>query len=155
MERTPDGVVRVDAGSVGAWSLVPAASGAWAVVGPGDGQVGTLRASGNGAGGFVLVNGDGVDAERARSTPLAGAGPGPGESDVVLADGRVFRVVPRTAGAVQVAIEGWETAGAYFEGTRERDGWVFRATVAGNALGTDPMLMILVAAQLVVDAERE
>lgn len=145
--------VRIDAGL--AVVLDPpdgAGSRRWSTEPEGDG--GTVVPGPPGLGGHALrAAGDGEDVERGRTTPLGG--PDAGETTLLLGDGRAFRL-RALAGAPRAALLSWETPSAYFEIEPDGgEGWTIVSTVAGRALGWDPNMLALIAAELVAGKARE
>lgn len=98
---------------------------------------------GDDAGTIVLVDESG--AEAGRLSPVLGPGDA-WPADVLLADGRVFRVALRAVRRPSLELRSWEAPGAYLTATVRGEGWSIEATTAGRHLtGLEDLVLMLCA----------
>ena len=134
-------------------TIAATASGdGYAVAGTGAGTGWFLREeSGREGSGFVLRDAATAEAgEIARSSRLAGT---EGAASILLADGRLFRIVPRaTREGSRVELAGWEAPGAYLVARPARSGWRVEAGPAGRSLDAGAGLAVIFAAEVLAGA---
>ena len=151
MRTSPDGTVRVDVARGQGFVLEPGPRGALQVGAPDGGKAPVrLERGPRHVGGGIALDGGDPPIELGRTTPIDGPD-GAGVTTLALRDGRAFRVVARYGRRCSVAMTGWETPGAFLEATVDRGVWTFRTTVAGEAMGIDLTMFVLLAAELTAD----
>jgi hypothetical protein len=96
---------------------------------------------------FVLLAADGKT-EAGRSSTLQGAGAGGAGPDLVMEDGRVYRVVLRGPADARFELLGWETSGAYLTARPGPQGWAITPEPAASGLPEIRPLLILFAAEV-------
>jgi len=108
---------------------------------------GPLRRLGEGQGRFQLVAAGG-DAEVGRSSMGPGADERSGARDLVMEDGRVYRMFLRGPEDPRFELAGWETTGPYLTARPARDGWSIVPEPACAGLDEIQPLLILFAAEI-------
>ena len=96
--------------------------------------------------GWVLRSAANGDAESGRTT--CGDREALAPSTVLLADGRLFRLIVSGASAPRVELARWDGPGAYLVARAVDGGWDLTRTAAGEALEAGPELWILASAEL-------
>jgi len=140
----PDGAFVVESDRGVAWRFAPDGD-RWSVHGLPDRPAATLRRARRGRPGFVLeVAGD----ELARSATPWGMERVPALRDVLLADGRAFRMMPGLDASPTVRVLGWEGFGAYLSAQRDASAWQLVTEPSGHALRNIDDLSVMVAAEL-------
>jgi hypothetical protein len=146
--RNPDGGF----GLVGRgdWRLdAEATADGWVVrAARGGGDWNLRRASGE-SGGFVLESEEGERRlELGRTSHYPGTHDVEGPASVLLADGRLFRILPRMGREPRLEVAGWEVSGAYWIARPLEGQWRLEPTPAGQVLGDELELLVLVAAEI-------
>lgn len=116
-----------------------AVGGAW----EGDGR--RLEVA-EGSPGFVLRSAEGE--ELGRTTREPDAKEGTGAADLIVEDGRVFRIGTRVGRDPRIELTGWETPGAYLEARFDGESWRIDATPAGLELERTGGIIVLMAAEI-------
>jgi hypothetical protein len=127
---------------------VVASQDGWNIEGDPEMQQWNLRRAGSSAG-FVLAKGE---HEVARTMKPVGMNEATAPKNLLLDDGRLFRIVslgPRESG---VDLLGWETPGAYLRARPAADGWTIEPTLACGGIPDVRALTLLLAAE-VLEAE--
>ena len=106
-----------------------------------------LRRLGDGQGRFQMVAAGG-EAEAGRSSVGPGADARSGARDLVMADGRVYRMLLRGPEDPRFELTGWETTGPYLTARPEPDGWSIVPEPACAGLDEIQALLILFAAEI-------
>jgi hypothetical protein len=112
--------------------------------GPWDGWILSRETSDQGGGLRLEAEGRWVG----RTLAFSGHSEVPGLRHVLLADGRLFRMVLCNPRRACFELRSWETSGAYFAAQPIRDGWILTATPAGAAMDDVEALQILFAAEI-------
>lgn len=108
-----------------------------------------LRRAAGESGGFVLETESGERLlEMGRTSHYPGTEDVEGPASLLLADGRLFRILPRLGQEPRLEVAGWEVPGAYWIAKPRGDGWRLRPTPAGEILGDVLELLVLLAAEI-------
>ena len=109
---------------------------------------GCRLAHGDGPGArFVLLAEDGR-AEIGRTTALQGANGTEGERNLVMADGRAYRLLLRGPADARFELLGWEAPGAYLTARPGPRGWTVIPQPAASGLREIGPLLVLLAAEI-------
>lgn len=154
IERGADGTVRVRIDGDDSIQLTPVARG-WRVRGLGEpGDWRAERVDGE-PGGFRLRSDDDADDEAACTTRMPRSTGEPAEGrHVLLADGRLFRLVERGGLDPRFELLSWEVPGPYLVARPATGGrgWTIEPQPSGGALGDLRALWILMAMEI-LDSE--
>jgi len=102
-----------------------------------------------GGGGFVLRSSELPDADEVGQTTR-------GEpASLLLADGRLFRIVLRGFPDPRFELRGWEVEGAYLTASPAGDAWRLGRTPAGEELEAGAELLILFGAEILASAHQD
>jgi hypothetical protein len=96
---------------------------------------------------YVLRAADG-ETEAGRSSTLQGTGTAGAGPDLVMDDGRVYRVVLRGPADARFELLGWEASGAYLTARPGPQGWAITPEPAASGLPEIRPLLILFAAEV-------
>jgi hypothetical protein len=124
---------------------------AWRVEGPGPVRGWMLTRGSSPGERFLLRAADG-ETEVGRSSTLEGAGSSGVVRDLILADGRVFRLVLRGPVDARFELSGWETSGAFLTARPTKRGWTITPEPASAGIRDIRPLLILFSAEI-LDSE--
>jgi len=96
---------------------------------------------------FLLLAGDG-GTELGRSAALPGAAHAGGERNLVMEDGRIYRLLLCGPADARFELLGWETPGAYLAARCDSRGWKVTPQPASSGLREIRPLLVLLAAEL-------
>jgi len=148
-----DGVT-LDAPGAPSMRISPAGDG-WQISGRDDVEGWRLERAEPAWSGFVLFAGSDGE-ELGRTTSLPDVVDEPNGRHVLLADGRLFRIIVRGPRNPRVELTGWEVPGPYLEALPQANGgWRLRASDAARAIADLRALTLLLAAELLRLDEKE
>jgi hypothetical protein len=108
-----------------------------------------------GAGGFVLRSRELPDVrefgQTTRSEPTES---GVSIVSLLLADGRLFRIVARGFPDPRFELLGWEVDGAYLIASRDGEAWRVHRTPAGEELEAGTVILVLFGAEILAQAHQ-
>jgi len=147
LERRQDGGFSLAPGDGEAIRVEPA-KGGWRLAGPRALAGWELRRPPGEEGSYLLLAA-GPDAEEAgRSTVAPGSEKPDGRRDLVMADGRVYRMLLRGPEDPRFELAGWETSGPYLTARPCGRGWSIVPEPASAGLDEIRGLLVLFAAEI-------
>lgn len=145
--RLPHGGFILEVAGVPAARVVPTGTG-WRIEGDPEMQGWSLRRAGSGAG-FVVSH---DERELGRTMIACGMEGTTAPRNLLLEDGRLFRILPSGPREAGMDLLSWEVPGAYLRARPESRGFKLLPTVAASGL-TDVRVLSLLFAAEVLDAE--
>lgn len=153
LHRTPDGAFGFE--DEAGWRLVVKRAGGRLVLEREGAASWVLEEHGWGAGGFVLRSSELPDAhEFGQTTRSEPSRDGASVVSLLLADGRLFRIVVRGVPDPRFELLGWEVDGAYLIASPAGSSWRISRTPAGLELVAGTEILVLFGAEILAQAHQ-
>jgi hypothetical protein len=153
LHRTSDGAFGFE--DEAGWRLTVTRDGGALVLEQDGAESWVLEEHRHGAGGFVIRSRELPDArELGQTTRSEPTESGASIVSLLLADGRLFRIVARGFPDPRFELLGWEVGGAYLIASPVGDAWRVHRTPAGEELEAGTEILVLFGAEILAQAHR-